>query len=303
MKLTTIIATRERPEKVRKTVEATLAKMSLQESVLFLAVDEDDEATRAALGEFPADPRLIISIKPREDSRGEKYDRALTEAPADVYLVQHDCTPIVTPEFDRLICEAAELYPDGIGCIYGPMSCGSFPALQAVTAKWVELAGHIYSHEYPFWFIDHELDDLARITGRFTYVPVVAALGGEHRPGTTWRMREVAFWTCYFDAMTLERRDTAHRIIDALEEPEWLKAIKLTQYPAVEARSLCLNMQVRASAEYIEEQRGDRNPPDAGYLRLRIAAETKLRSTAKEMLSLESHGILPIWQDNRADAA
>ncbi len=55
-----------------------------------------------------------------------------------------------------------------------------------------------------------------------------------------------------------------------------MKEVLRNQYHAVEARSLFLNYQVREGAAEIEHSRGDKGPPDAGYLRLKWQAEKKL---------------------------
>ncbi len=228
----------------------------------------------------------MASIRPREDSRGEKYDRALTAAPADVYLPAVDCAPILTPAFDQIIINAARLFDDGIACIHTPMVTGHFPpALQAFTAEWVKQVGYIYNHEYPFWFIDHEADDMARLLCR--YVPVdVAVNTAEMRPGTTWRMRDLAFWCDYYNRMTLERRMMARRIINSpeFEGTPGHKIALCNNYEGVEQRSYGINNSVIANAAAIEAQRGDKSPPDAGYLRAKARAEQKLERLYRSYL-------------------
>ena len=43
---------------------------------------------------------------------------------------------------------------------------------QAPTAGLVAKLGYIYNPEYPFWFVDHELDDICRMIGRYVCVDV-----------------------------------------------------------------------------------------------------------------------------------
>lgn len=277
MSLTINIATRGRPELLRKTIEASLPNMVRSDTVLMVSIDDDDKETVASLEGLPIDDRIHISVKPREDSRGEKYDRALKEAPASVYLPAVDCAPFLTPRFDEKILEAANLFPDNIGCVYTPMANSSFPSLQAPTAGLVKKLGHIYNHEYPFWFIDHELDDICRMIGRFVFVDVNVS-HRPWRPGTTIRLRDLEFWTSYYDLMTLERRLKARAIIMSPEfqAPDWQRKVLANSYQVVESRSRQINASVRQNAAAIEEQRGDKNPPDEGYLRAKAKAETKL---------------------------
>jgi hypothetical protein len=243
-----------------------------------VSIDDDDKVMLASLKSLPTDSRLLISVKPREDSRGEKYDRALTEAPADVYLPTVDSNPITTPAFDQKIINAARLFPDGIGCVYTPMFCASFPHAQAPTAKLVEKIGYIFNHDYPFWFIDHELDDICRMIGRFVFVDVEHGKRSDMLPSNTIRLRDLEFWTTYFDLMTLERRGKAREIINSpdFQSPDWLKVVLRNSYQVVEARSANINAGVRARAAGIEADRGDKGPPDEGYLRAKARAEKKL---------------------------
>src|SRR6266496_4370343 len=207
MRMSTIVGTRGRPNKLIPSLKVTLANMELPSSRVLVAIDDDDEATLAVIDELKAlDKRVYISVKPREDSRGEKCDRVLTECPADVYMVQHDSAPLITPDWDIKILLKAQLFPDGIGVVNTDMANASFPSSQAVTAKWVKLVGHIYNHEYAYWYIDHELDDLAKMTGRNPFADVSVETREQHDPEPqnirTIRLRELHFWTDYFDKKT-----------------------------------------------------------------------------------------------------
>lgn len=277
MSLTLIFATRERPNDILRTLAATLPNVEREDTKVLVCADMDDSATCDALFSH-ADLRVVLSVEKREDSRGEKYDRALRAAPGSIYLVGHDCAPILTPGFDQIILDKAErCFPDGIGVVNTPMANASFPGLQAMTARFVEKMGYIYSHEYPFWFIDHEIDDIARMIGRDPFVEVEVEIG-PRRPGRTLRLRELKFWTTYFNAMTIERRRKAHDIIngDDFLAPQWLKEIALSWHPKTEARSLWINNGVFHDAEAIERDRGEQGEPDEGYRRLRTGAEAKL---------------------------
>lgn len=259
MKLTIIIATRGRPGTVLQTVTTMLANITEPGTRILVCFDDDDLDTNAS-DPLYRDERVILSVKPREPTRGMKYERALTEAPADLYLVGVDHTPINTKGFDRKFIEAAKLFPDGIGVVCTPMASASFPYLQAMTAKWVELMGYIQPPHFPFWFIDHWLDDVARMTGR--YVMVDVKCDSLRRPGVTIGLRDLHFWALYFDALVVERREQANRIIDALDEPAWRKTMLRQSFPMIEFRSQWVNDQVRGMAAEIERQRGDKTIDD-----------------------------------------
>jgi hypothetical protein len=275
MKLTINIATRGRPELLEYTIKNTLPNIRLPNTVLMVSVDDDDTATQNLIKRDSLNP-VRWSIKPREDSRGEKYGRALTAAPADVYLPAVDCAPILTPGFDEIILERARLFPDGIGVVRTPYINNVFPpALQALTAGYVEKMGYIYNPEYPFWFIDHEVHDMARLIGRYVEAPIEVKTQGT-RPAKTIRLRDVSFWATYYDLMALERRAKARAIIEGFQAPAWVKAHLRDNYHGIEHEARQINDTVRRNAAAIEAQRGDDGPPDEGYLRAKAKAEAKL---------------------------
>jgi hypothetical protein len=242
---------------------------------IFVCIDDDDPVTLRRLQMWEPHPRVIYSVMPREDSRGEKYGRALTACKADVYLPAVDCAPIVTPGWDRIILEKAALFPDGIGVIRTPYINGVFPpALQAITAGLVAKLGYIYNPEYPFWFIDHELHDLARLIGRYIEAPIEVKTK-ETRPEKTIRLRDVAFWATHYDLMAIERRAKARAIIDASSDPEHVKAHLRDGYHGIENEARSINEHVRQNAARIEAQRGESGPPDEGYQRAKHRAEQK----------------------------
>jgi len=298
MTLTVNIATRGRPDLLVKTLEHTMPCVSRKDTVVMISVDEDDKDTLGALNRLPTDDRIHVSVKPREDSRGEKYGRALKEHPASVYLPTVDCAPLITPAWDQIILDAANVFPDGIGCVYTPMSNHHFPGLQAPTAKLVDYLGHIYNPEYPFWFVDHEMDDICRMIGRYVFVDI-AFPNGEWRPSTTIRMRHLKFWVHYFHLLTEERTRRAWSIIDSSEflGSKSYKALLKNQSIVVAARSAGINTNVLENAALIEEQRGDKNPveDDPGYLRALKRAQDKLKAMADnhELDHMAPNGLPP----------
>lgn len=271
------------PTLLLTTLSRTLPNIRDPNTKVLLAIDADDTAMIDALNGtgLPEDPRIIISVKPREDSRGEKYDRALTEAPADIYLLAVDHAPILTQNFDGMILEAASFWPDGIGVVYSPMANFSFPALQAITAKLAAKIGYLYNHEFPFWYIDHELDDLARMIDRIAYADIAVDCHSL-RPGKTLECRDLLFWTAYFDAARLYRRRKAMAIVgdDEFLTPKWQKEILRRNVPLIEHRSAWINNHGRAPG--LEEMRGG-SPPDARYLRILERAKPILQGRIAEL--------------------
>lgn len=246
MKVTCIIATRGRPQLLAPTISTTLGNASMPETRLLVAADADDVPTVKLLGALaPTMGQLVVSVREREDSLWAKYNRALTEAPADVYLHMADYAPIVTPMFDARVSAAAGLFPDGIGVVYSGLANMSFPGAEGVTAKLAEKLGFLFPPFFPYWFGDHWIDDIARLIGRISYADI--ALDTSKRPGTQ-EMREPAFWGSFYDAMALMRRRQAAEIIRSpdFKEPPWRKVLLLAHHPLIERRSQHINDIVRS---------------------------------------------------------
>lgn len=273
--LSLIISTRGRPQLVTETVRHVLSKVRRPDTKVLICIDDDDEATISASKRFPADKKLIISVRPREDSKGAKYDRALTDAPADLYMPGTDTMHIATEGFDEIMVEAAEMFPDGIGCVYAKEPSISTPTILGPTARLASLMGCIYNNDYPFWFVDADLDDIARMIGRYWVVPVNMGTIG-NRGGKTTRMRDLPFWLDYYDKMTLSRWLLALKIIEALDEPDWRKHMLASSIELIVKRAYGITLEVRTRATQLETERGETGPPDPGYLRALEKAKQKL---------------------------
>lgn len=263
--LTIAIPTRARPDRLRWTVERTLAHVAHPNTRMLIAIDDDDGDTLTGIKAWGPDPRVLFSIRPREDTIAAKWNRPLTEAPADVYMQMVDYAAYVTPGFDAKILAAASAFPDGLGVVYDHMANLSFPCCQAVTAKLAAKLGHFYPEHFPYWFVDHWLDDIARMIGRFAHVDIEREVPSKP---ATMEMREPAFWATVYDALRALRHAAALTIIDSEDflEPAWRKELLKRNFPLHDERSTIINNIVRRQ---IPATRFD---TDARYQRIRDKA-------------------------------
>lgn len=291
MRLTYIIGTRGRPRQLLETVRQTVSGMTRSDTRVLICADADDAPTIAAIDRLPYDDRIVTSVREREDTRGQKYARALDEFPSDLYAVGHDAMPVLTPGWDQAFVNGASLFDDRLVVVCSKMANASFPAIQAVTKEWVDLVGYIYNPDYPFWFIDHELDDIARMTGRVVYVDVDCSIA-PMRPSKTLRLRDLRFWIDYFDAAVYRRRALARKIINAMDATEPYKAMLRTWFHPVECRTQYIHGHLKQVAHIVEfgdeanEARGEGGEPDAGYLRAFEHARKELVKMQQEARSL-----------------
>ena len=271
-KLVISLATRGRPRQVVDTIKRSVENFTHPETMMVVQADADDEATISAVKTAVTEGKMgavSLSVKYREDTIAEKWNRAL-EIPADVYLVAADDDPYVVKGYDTAILEAADRFPDGIGYVYGHLANLSFTGAVAVTRKMADLMGYIFPPYFPYWFVDHWTDDVARITGRISFANIQT---DQSKAGKTQEMREPGWWATFFDACYLMRRKQAHDIIDSPEfqgEP-WQKALLKANHPLVEVRSRLLNGSVRAQDKELSGWSGLSNA-DERYKRVKQRA-------------------------------
>lgn len=284
-KLIVSLPTRGRPQQLLNTLARTVPNIASSATRIMVQVDDDDLQTIQALSSAPLPKPVIVNVKPREDTVAEKFERALAE-PADVYVTMADEHPIITPGFDVKYLEAAEVFPDGLGWIYGRCANASFPSTGAVTAKFCEAIGYLYPKYFPYWFVDHWTDDVCRIIGRICYADIATDPTGG---GKTQELREPAWWATFFDAAYLMRRKQAHDLIQSerFEGPPWLKDLLLRHHPMIEFRSRWINDGVRASHHQLSAMNGSLTIHDPRYQR------KKEQAMALVPHLLNDYGMLP----------
>lgn len=293
MKLVISLATRGRPQQLADTISKSLANWTDPNTVMAVALDEDDTATIGYLNNAAPHawfvgsngPRVVLDVKKREDTIAAKWNRALA-IPGDLYLVAADDDPYITPGYDSKLLEGAKLFPDGIGMVYGHMANMSFSGAVAPTRGLVEKMGHIFPELFPYWFVDHWTDDLARLIGRLAFADVRT---DQSKAGMTQEMRDPAWWATFYDANYLVRRKIAREIIDSpdLQTADWQKAILREHYPLIEERSRAINQNVRAQFGGNRAPYGA-NVKDERYERLRSAAEAMIPDLLSEMEPTEA---------------
>lgn len=253
MNLAINLVTRGRPELLLETVSRTIPLVSRDDTVFVISIDKDDTETIAALNRLTPDKRIIPIIEEREDAIGDKYGRVL-RFPADVYMCMCDYVPYVTRGFDAEVLKAATVFPDGIGVVYNYLADNiTFGSLNGITAKLIEKMGFLYPSIFPFWFVDHWLDDIARYIDRIAFAPIQVDRKNVDKRTTTGR-RDVRFWSVLFDALYLRRQECARNIIngDDFKDAPWRKRRSLEMFPYIEQRSRMINAATRQNSGQYE---------------------------------------------------
>jgi hypothetical protein len=281
MKLVIALATRGRPALLRDTLRWTLPNITEGNTQLIVMADADDAPTMEVMRDFPdhAD-RLIFNVHEREDTVAEKFNRALRWN-ADVYTAMVDHTHITTKGFDAKILEAATEFPDGIAFVFNHHANLSFIGTYSWTRKAADHLGYLFPPYFPYWFIDHWIDDIARMVDRVAFADVVS---DSSRKQPTQEMREPGWWATWFDAGFLWRRRIAQSIIDSdeFQEPEHRRRVLQRNFPLIEGHSRLVNSHVRGQDMDLRRASALSNA-DPRYLRMKEKAIALLPSMLEGM--------------------
>lgn len=259
MKLAITLATRGRASQLIDTIKRSVKNWTDPNTCLYVMADEDDHPTIEAIQKNPIDlpgnrsgPPLYLVPMARPDTIAEKWNAVTELCPdADAYLIAADDAPDITPGYDTAILNAASRFDDGIGVVYGHLANASFPSVMAPTRRFVEKMGYLFPPYFPYWFVDHWVDDIARLIDRVSFADVRT---DQSRAGHTQEMREPAWWATWFDAAYLMRRRQAYQIISGedFRETEQRKQMLYAHHPLIEFRSRWINDNVRQTSRQLE---------------------------------------------------
>ena len=233
-----LCATRGRPEMLGQSFLSLKANTVLKEKThLWIYVDEDDQVTRQAIdAKTIPDPGLPVHwhIAPRTAGLGQIH-QALWNASgrtSEVYMFASDKSHFATPGWDNIVRTSFAEHPDGVLLAFAHDPNTADQATYPILGwNWVNTLGYFFPGYFPFWFDDLWMDQIGRMVGRFVKLPmVIAPVGGER--GRTQRMRNVPFWTRFFQLMLPERKDAARRLIAAMHPQD--EAARATALKAME---------------------------------------------------------------------
>lgn len=264
MRINLCTPTRGKPDQLREFVSETLANAVLDQTRIVIGFDGDDDTSTEAY--WIGLDKVIVSVAPREDALGAKYNRCAAAYDADLYVMGLDDVAISTKGWDAKLIAASNVFHDGIGLVYfGKEPHGeSLPSMMAATKRLVDLMGYFVVPYFPFWWGNTWLDEIGHMIGR-----IVQADDIETRYPTEFdkpQRRDILFWAEFFDRTRHMREGIADRIIKEIRKP---------MLAAFEHRNACL-----------------RNPDFAGRIEANLSSETpsdprheRLKRQALELLS------------------
>ena len=216
-----IMATRGRPQMLAEVFAALKKHTAQPEKVsLWLYVDEDDSITRKAIDEdrlSDAGVNLQWYFGGQTSGLGEMQSILwkVSGRAAEIFMVLGDDICFDTPGWDNILREVAAKFPDGIflASPHDPMTADTctYPIFGWC---WLETLGQLFCGHFPFWYDDRWVHQIGLMANRYIELPIVLhSIGGK---GKTRRMRDVPFWARFFQLTLDERKDSAKKLINAM---------------------------------------------------------------------------------------
>ena len=179
-------------------------------------------------------------------------------------------------------------FPDGflMGFAHDPMTTDSATYL-IYSRKWVDTLGGVFPLYFPHWFPDTWVDHVARMAGRHAKLPIVMyPIRGK---GRTKLMRNLPFWTRFFQLTLPEREEAARKLIATINPTDKAAALATLRQVADQLRKdgdrfsdVYCAFQEERHAELDVDERAQFNPK---YFKHEAAAVARLIEMARELIA------------------
>lgn len=235
-----------------------------------IACDVDDPETIELCKARQKIMPLAYKVGPRQTTMGQTINTMAELMPADVYCVINDDVLCLSHDWDVHIEKAVQKTPHGVFWWKSGGDCQVlFPI---VTEKWRKAAGGIFSTLFPFWYDDLCLCELWTMTTDSDNIILDCVIIDKPRTVTT-RMRELKFWQQVYTRSRALRVKQARDIAEKLGLPspqgtEHVAALMTSHLKTVPDWWI----------EQIENNQGDKSPPDPAYLQAKENAQRVLDS-------------------------
>lgn len=233
-----------------------------------IGADADDQETINVCELMKLDGRFAYGIFKRTGSLGAMDNELARQAPADAYCVLADDL-MLTKDWDDKIADAYAEKTDGVywwKCKTDPPSLAPI-----VSHKWFKAAGYLFTDYFPFWWDDLWLMEVWLLAAEQPPIYVDAYM--RDTPVHTHRMRDLRFWSDFYQNRKPERVSEAKRIAAALG---W----ELTGI----TEDLSRTIMASPSPAFLEqipqiERQGDTDkPPTPEYLKAKARAEALMEA-------------------------
>ena len=295
-----LMATRARPEMLAEVFTSLQQNTTLKDKVsLWIYVDADDETTRVAIAQktIPA-PGIDVHWHFGQQTAclGDAHEILwrVEGGQSEVYMVTCDDACFSTTGWDDILRATSAKFPDGIflACPHDPATTdtSTYPIFGW---RWLDTLQHIFSGHFPYWFEDRWVHQIGYMADRYEPLPIVMfPIRGK---GRTRRMRDLPFWTRFFQMMLVERKNLARELIKAMNQDKNDQPTALEKL-AVRARELA-GQQDKFSDLYciFQEERFTLHAPDerrvfnADYFKQEARAVSTLLVQAQKLMAAGDH--------------
>jgi hypothetical protein len=289
-----LIATRARPEILAEVFTSLKTNTTRKDRTsLWLYVDEDDQVTQRAIEEkrFPEiDLPVHWHFGPQTASLGDTHEAlwAASGRSSEVYMVSGDDMRFDTAGWDEITRNAFARYPDGVLLAFphDPMTAdtATYPFFGW---GWLAILRRFFPGYFPYWYDDRWVSQVGRLADRYVKLPIL--LYPIRGKGRTRRMRNLPFWTRFFQLTLEERKDKARRLIQAIHRSD--AATRASALVKMEALATALLKEEGSFSDlygvFQEERHTDLTPDerrafDPKYVRQEALAITRLVSFAEQ---------------------
>jgi hypothetical protein len=304
-----LIATRARPDMLVEVFESLKKNTTRKDkTVLWIYVDQDDPITRDAIDQkkFP-DPGIPVHwhIGYQTASLGQAHDILWQEGgySSEIYMISVDDARFDTNGWDEIVRKKFAEYPDGVLLAFphDPMS-GNIATYPIYGHAWLNTIGRIFTGYFPYWFEDRWVGQVGDLAGRCEKLPIL--LYPIRGKGRTRRMRNLPFWTRFFQLMLDERKEAARKLIAATKPTD--EAHRTAALSALEKTAADFAREQNTFSDIyclFQEERHTDLPPqdrqvfDAKYFKQESLAVAKLIDRARASLAGKNYAEAMVFLD------
>lgn len=223
MKISVLLPSRGRPEKLTKSIRALQNLASGNHEIVYaIGCDNDDQATIRACIELGDGIRAYVMK--RRPSLGSIVNILAEQNPSDVYCSYADDVEMMEPGWDQHVADAVEAHPDWVmwhnAKVYVDGALVNENPYAVVPEKWRAAAGKIFTDYFPYWHDDGWLQQVWFYAKGTHQWPVLDVDVRDDNAGKTHRLHDYPFWESFFWNRDGERLAEAARIAEALGWPK-----------------------------------------------------------------------------------
>lgn len=196
---------------------------------VWFAIDEGDRAAAAVLAELgerlPFAVHAVEVGPPTSNGVFLNLPRAVCTSNPGIWGFISDKVQIRTRGWDEMVRRTFRGVPDGILFVHGHDGHPDFGAFGFLGARWTNITGRMFTDEFPYWFDDVWINDVAGLIGRRVALPIIL----EMEMGVARHLHNALFWAHYYASIFPDRVDEGLRLLAAMGAAGNSRALAILQ--------------------------------------------------------------------------